>query len=107
MPETPLDDTLQRLLAYPPEASGESERFVVGVMKRVQRERRRRRIVLATCGSVGALFGLAGASLLAGPVENLFTDVLTPERLMQAALLVAAAAAFHTWLMGDDLPLRG
>jgi hypothetical protein len=26
---------------------------------------------------------------------------------MQAALLVAAAAAFHTWLMGDDLSLRG
>jgi hypothetical protein len=109
VPENALDETLERLLAYPPQTDApdaEPDRFVVGVMDRVRRERRRRRAVLVAFGLVGALFGLIGAGQLAGPIGRLFTESLTPGLLMQATLLLAAGAAFHAWLMGDDLPLR-
>jgi len=107
VPESPLEPTLQRLLAYPePSSRADDDRFVVAVMGRVQRERRRRRLVLFGFGGIGALFGLLGATWLAGPIARLFTDAIPAEWLMQGALLVAGAAAFHAWMMGDDLPLR-
>lgn len=107
MPETHIDDTLERILAYPPAFDGpDTDRFVVEVMARLRRERRRRRAILFVFGLVGALFGLAGAALLADPLGRLFTETLSADRIMQAALLVCGAAAFHVWLMGDDLPLR-
>ena len=107
VPESPLDPTLQRLLAYP-EASNraDGDRFVVAVKNRVRRERRRRRLVLSAFGGVGALFGLLGAAWLADPIARLFSDGIPADWLMQGALLVAGAAAFHAWMMGDDLPLR-
>jgi hypothetical protein len=108
VPESPIDETLQRILAYP-DASDEpaADGFVVEVMARVRREQRRRRLILGAFGLVGALFGLAGATMLADGIGLVFEDVLSSTVLMQGALLVAAAAAFHTWLMGDDLPLGG
>jgi len=107
VPESPLDPTLQRLLAYPaPPAGDDPDRFVVAVMDRVRRERRRRRLVLFGFGGIGALFGLLGATWLADPIARLFIDAIPAEWLMQGALLVAGAAAFHAWMMGDDLPLR-
>jgi hypothetical protein len=105
VPETPFDDTLEQLLAYPPDAEGaDADRFVVAVMDRVKRERRRRRVILGVFGLIGALFGVAGAALLAEPIGSLFTETISPERIMQVALLVSGAAAFHVWIMGDDLP---
>ena len=107
MPESPLDETLERLLAYPETPAGDDpERFVVAVMDRVRRARRRRRAVLFAFGGIGAAFGLLGAGLLAGPIGSFFSNALPTEWLMQAALLAAGAAAFHAWMMGDDLPLR-
>ena len=71
-----------------------------------RRQGRRRRAILAAFGGVGALFGLAGAILLADPVDALFTELLSGTHIMQAALLVSGAAAFYVWMMGDDLSLE-
>ena len=107
MPETPFDQTLERILAYPEGPDGaEDDGFVVDVMAGVRRERGRRRAILAAFGGVGALFGLAGAILLADPVDALFTELLSGTHIMQAALLVSGAAAFYVWMMGDDLSLE-
>ena len=106
MPESPIDETLQRILAYP-EASDEpaADGFVVDVMARVRREQRRRRVILGAFGLVGALFGLAGATMLADGIDLVFEELLSSTVLMQGALLSVGAAAFYLWFMNDDLAL--
>ena len=63
MPETPFDQTLERILAYPEGPDGaQDDGFVVDVMAGVRRERGRRRAILAAFGGVGALW-LTGHTL--------------------------------------------
>ena len=107
MPETPLDENLERMLAYPDSTdTAEPDRFVVDVMARVARERRRRRLILFTFGGIGALFGVAGAALLSEPLGRLATESLSSTTLMQGVLIGCGAIAFYVWMMGDDLPLE-
>lgn len=103
MPD-PIDQALEKLLAYPEAASG-GDLFVVDVMKKVQAERRRRRLILTGFGGIGALFGLAGAVMLSDSISNLFTELLPASLLFQLPLFAAGAAAFYIWAMNDDLPL--
>lgn len=95
---------LDRLLGHREALPGDE--FVLKVMHRVQRERRRRRLILSVFGLTGALFGLLGAYQVAGPIAALFA-ALPPTGLMQVALLAGAGAAFYTWFMNDDLSLSG
>ena len=108
MPETPFDETLERILAYPEAPDGtEADGFVVDVMARVRRAQRRRQLILAAFGGIGALFGLAGATLLADPIGRLLAvESLSATTLMQGALLTCGAVAFYVWVMGDDLTLQ-
>jgi hypothetical protein len=108
VPETPFDETLERILAYPKAPDGaQDDGFVVDVMARVRRERRRRRTILLAFGGIGALFGLAGATLLADPIGRLLAvETLSATTLMQGALLTCGAVAFYVWVMGDDLTLQ-
>ena len=107
MPETPLDETLERMLAYPDSTdTAEPDRFVVDVMARVARERRRRRLILFTFGGIGALFGVAGAALLSEPLGRLLGDTLSTTAWMQGALFAVGGAAFYLWAMNDDLALE-
>lgn len=98
------DLALDRLLGQREALPGDE--FVLQVMHRVQRERRRRRLILSVFGVAGALFGVLGAYQLAGPIAGLFA-ALPATGLMQGMLLAGAAAAFYTWFMNDDLSLSG
>lgn len=103
MPETPLDNQLEQLLAYHHEP--ESSEFVAHVMRDVKREQRVRKAILWAFGLIGAMFGLVGAIMLSGPIARLFTfSVSLPvTETMQVALVMVAAAAFYTWFMNDEL----
>jgi membrane associated rhomboid family serine protease len=98
------DLALDRLLGQREALPGDD--FVLGVMHRVQGERRRRRLILSAFGAAGALFGLLGAYQLAGPIALLFAELPTTA-LMQVVLLAGAGAAFYTWFMNDDMGLTG
>jgi hypothetical protein len=102
-----LDRELENLLQYT--EAPQAGVFVIDVMRRVRREQRTRRVVLWAFGLVGALFGLAGAVMLTGPVSKLFTISLAIPGMetMQATLLMVGAAAFYLWCMNDDLSLGG
>jgi hypothetical protein len=102
VPEIRPDDDLDRLLATREAVPGDS--FVLAVMQRVRRERRIRRVVLAACGGVGAVFGLGGAALLSEPIAQLFAG-LAPNGAMQVVLLSCAAIAFYGWIMNEDISL--
>jgi ABC-type uncharacterized transport system permease subunit len=102
-----LDRELEQLLGYTEATQAES--FVMAVMRGVRREQRTRKVVLWVCGLVGALFGLAGAVMLSGPISQLFTFKLDlpMTEMMQAVLFTAGAAAFYLWFMNDDFSLGG
>jgi hypothetical protein len=104
VPDT-FDRKLEQLLEYsdPPQP----ETFVMDVMQGVKREQRTRSIILWMFGLVGALFGLAGAVMLSGPVSNLLAFEMTVPAMesMQAALFIVGASAFYLWFMNDDFSL--
>jgi hypothetical protein len=102
MPDSPEDLALDRLLVH--REAVPDDPFVLNVMHRVQREQRRRKLILFVFGLLGAGFGLLGAALLSEPIARLFTG-LPATGIMQAALVAGAAAAFYVWFMNDDFSL--
>lgn len=104
MPE-PIDRKLEELLAYPEQESGNDDLFVVDVMRRVQKERRTRKLILGLFGGIGALFGLAGALMLSETIAGLFGNVDPTVFFLQLPLFSAGAAAFYIWFMNDDLAI--
>jgi len=102
MPESMQDRELDQLLGY--RDTVQADAFILGVMHRVQRERRSRRVILAVFGLVGAVFGMAGALLLSEPIARAFTD-LPLTGTMQAVLIGVAAVAFYGWAMNEDISL--
>ena len=96
------DRVLEQLLGF--REAEAPDAFVLGVMQRVQRELRRRRMILSVFGLAGAAFGVAGALLLSDPIARLFTG-LPLTGTMQAVLIVGAAAAFYGWIMNEDISL--
>ncbi len=107
MPDSPFDPELEELLGY--SEAPKSDVFVANVMRNVQRQKRLRRVILWSFGLIGALFGLAGAVMLSGPIKHLFSfpASLPATETMQVVLLVVAAAAFYAWFMNDDYSLGG
>ena len=102
MPDSSTDRELDRLLGF--NENPEHDGFVLEVMHRVQHERRKRRIILACFGSIGAAFGLAGAVLLSDPIARIFSG-LPPTATMQAVLIGVAAVAFYGWFMNEDISI--
>jgi len=105
VPDSSFDRELEALLEY--SESPQPGAFVMDVMRGVRRERRTRRLILWAFGLVGALFGLAGAVMLSGSIERLFTFTLNMPAMetMQATLFIVGAAAFYLWFMNDDFSL--
>ena len=104
MPE-PIDQSLEELLGYP-EQEVSDDLFVVDVMRKIQKERRTRKLILFLFGGIGALFGLFGAILLSADISRLFTETLTVTTLMQVPLFAAGASALYIWFMNDDLTIN-
>lgn len=102
MPEQTSIDKLDSLLEFREDLPGDT--FVLGVMGRVQRERRRRRLILSVFGLLGAAFGLVGAMLLSEPLARIFAG-LPPLGTTQVTLFVVAAVAFYAWFMNEDADL--
>jgi len=104
VPDT-FDRELEQLLQY--SETPQPEAFVMDVMRGVRREQRTRKIILWAFGLIGALFGLSGALMLAGPVSGLFTFSLALPAMetMQVTLFIVGAAAFYLWFMNDDFSL--
>lgn len=104
MPDA-FDRELEQLLKYSDPAKAES--FVMDVMRGVRRERFTRNAILWVFGLIGALFGLAGAVMLAGPLGSLLTFSLELPAMetMQISLALVGAAAFYLWFMNDDFSL--
>jgi len=100
-----IDQTLEELLGYNDQEIGD-DLFVVDVMRQVQKQRRTRRWILFLFGSIGALFGLAGALMLSDGISMFFTEILPTTALMQLPLFAAGIAAFYIWFMNDDLMLN-
>lgn len=98
------EDTLDALLAQ--RETLPDDDFVLQVMRRTGAERRRRRAILAVSGLLGGGCAALGATLLAGPITDLFSG-LPPTAMMQGALLACGAAALYAWFMGDDLGVSG
>lgn len=105
MPDA-TDERLERLLAYTDNLDPANDLFVVDVMRGIRREQRIRRAILLGCGGIGALFGVAGATMLSAPIGQLFTGAFSGFGLAQAALFTVGGLAFYTWFMNDDLPLE-
>jgi len=102
MPDPIADHQLDRLLEI--RESLPADAFVLDVMHRVQRERRRRKLILLTCGVLGAAFGVAGALLLSEPIAHFFSN-LPLTGTMQAVLIAVSAVAFYGWIMNEDISL--
>ena len=102
MPESMQDRELDQLLGY--RDTVQADAFILGVMHRVQRERRSRRVILAVFGLIGAVFGMAGALLLSEPIARVFTS-LPLTGTMQAVLVGVAGVAFYGWAMNEDISL--
>jgi hypothetical protein len=105
MPDA-TDKRLETLLAYDDDLDPANDLFVTDVMRGIRRERRMRRAILAGCGGVGALFGVAGAVMLSAPIGRLFTEAVPAFGLAQAALFAVGGLAFYAWFMNDDLALE-
>ena len=103
MPDTIENRELDQLLGF--RENLEADQFILDVMRNVQHERRRRKVILLIFGLIGAAFGVLGAVLLADPIARLFTG-LPLIGTMQAVLIVVASAAFYRWMMNEDSSLN-
>ena len=101
-----MDQKLEELLAYPEDKAGETDLFVVDVMRQVAKQRRTRKLVLFLFGGIGAVFGVIGAALLSGSIGSLLGETITPKAWYQLPLFVAGALALYSWIMNDDLAIR-
>ena len=102
MPEQTPHSELDRLLEF--QETLPDDAFVLNVMHRLARERRRRRLILFVFGLIGAAFGLVGAVLLSEPLATLFSG-LPPMGTVQITLFTVAAVAFYAWFMNEDVDL--
>ena len=98
-----MDQKLEELLAYPAEKAGETDLFVVDVMRHVAKQRRTRKLILFLFGGIGAIFGLIGALLLSDSISQLLTETVSAVAWLQIPLFTAGAIAFYAWFMNDDL----
>lgn len=92
---------LEDLLEY--HQTPEDGAFVAEVMQRVRRQQRMRRLILAVTGLTGAIFGAAGAIILAEPVAQAMADT----KLLPVSVAMVGAVAFLAWVFQDETSASG
>jgi len=91
---------LDNLLAY--QQQPEAGEFVTAVMQRVQRQQRLRQVILVISGLVGAVFGVVGAMLLAGPMAPWISQLLTGDQAATNGGALLALLALFAWMLHED-----
>jgi hypothetical protein len=92
---------LDEILEY--HETPEDDNFVAGVIKRVQRQQRMRRLILTATGLVGASFGAVGMLMISDGISRLMTET----NVLPASVAVVGLAAFMAWLFQDEVAAVG
>lgn len=77
--------------------------FVAGVIKRVQRKQRMRRLILAVTGLIGASFGALGMLMISDSINQLITDT----NVLPVSVALVGLVAFMAWLFQDEVAALG
>jgi uncharacterized membrane protein len=81
----------------------EDDNFVAGVMKRVRRQQRMRRLILTATGMVGAVFGATGVLMISDSINRLITDA----NVLPVSIALVGLAAFLAWLFQVEVAAVG
>jgi len=92
---------LNEILEY--HETPKNDDFVAGVMKRVRRQQRVRRLILTATTMVGAAFGASGVLMLSDSVGRLITEA----NVLPASITLVGIAVFMTWLFRDEVVASG
>jgi hypothetical protein len=91
---------LDELLKYQQTPSDDT--FVVDVMKQIKRQQKTRQLILLGSGLVGGLFGVAGATILSGPIARLVEQSAIGDTALPLGLAAVSAVTFLVWLLQDE-----
>jgi hypothetical protein len=92
---------LDEILEY--HETPEDDNFVAGVVKRVRRQQRMRRLILTATGMVGAAFGATGVMMISDSISRLITDA----NVLPVSVALVGLAAFMAWLFQDEMAAVG
>ena len=92
---------LDEMLKY--HETPEDSNFMAGVMKRVRRQQRIRRLILTATGIVGASFGAVGMLMISDSISRLITDT----NVLPASIALFELVAFMAWLFQDEVAAVG
>ena len=92
---------LDEMLRY--HQTPEDDNFMAGVMKRVRRQQRIRRLILTATGMVGASFGAVGILMISDSINRFITDT----NVLPASVALVGLVAFMAWLFQDEVAAIG
>ena len=92
---------LDEMLKY--HQTPEDDNFMAGVMKRVRRQQRIRRLILTATGMVGASFGAVGILMISDSINRFITDT----NVLPASVALVGLVAFMAWLFQDEVAALG
>jgi len=92
---------LDEILKY--HETPQDDNFVAGVIKRVQHQKRMRRLILTATGMVGASFGAVGMLMISDSVNRLIADT----NMLPESVALVGIVALVAWLFQDELAAVG
>ena len=92
---------LDEILEY--HETPEDDNFVAGVMKRVRRQQRIRRLILTATGMIGAVFGATGVMMISDSISQLITNA----NVLPVSIALVGLAAFMAWVFQDEVAAVG
>ena len=92
---------LDEILEY--HETPQDDNFVAGVVKRVQRKQRVRRLILTATGLVGASFGAVGMLMISDSINRL----ITATNVLPVSVALVGLVAFMAWIFQDEVAAVG